>query len=88
MTGFACNLLLFVFFYFHSLYVMNMCLIIWLYCYVFKWHCLYSVGYYPVAHSRHPGVNSRELRTGTTHSPRDNTNKSVIGNQWSARITL
>ena len=30
------------------------------------------------------------MRTGTSHSPGDNTNKSSIanGNQWSTRITL
>jgi len=67
-----------------------MFLIIWIYCDILKWHFLDSVGYYPAANSRHLNVNTRVMRTGTSHSPRDTTNKNFIanGNQCSTRITL
>ena len=80
----ACDWLLFVFYYFYVLYDTTYVLIIPIYCDVNKLHCLDSVGFYPAAHSRHLGVNSRVLWTGTSNSPGDNTNKSVSGNQWSA----
>jgi len=49
-----------------------------------------SIIYYPDAHSRHLGVNSRVLRTGTFRSSRDNTNNSTSPNakKQTAEITL
>jgi len=84
VTVCAFDWLLFVFYYFYILYDTPYILIIPKYCGVIKFYCLDSVGYYPAAHSRHLGVNSRVLWTGTSHSPGDNANKSASGNQWSA----
>jgi len=48
-----------------------------------------SVGYYPVAHSRHLGVNSRVLRSATSHWPRVHTNHThTTTMQWTTPITL
>jgi len=47
-----------------------------------------SVGYYPVAQSRHTDVNSRVLRKATSQSPRINPNLFVTGNQRTTVITL
>jgi len=79
---------LFYFLTFTVVIALLMFLIIPIYCDLFNWYRLDSAGYYPAAHSRHLCVNCRVLWTGTSHSPRDITNKSTTGNQWSARITL
>jgi len=86
----VCDWLVFVFYYFTDFPALFMILSTCVHCDQLKWHDLDSVGYYPVANSRQTSVNSWELRTGTSDSPRDDTNKSsrVSGNQWSTRITL
>jgi len=40
-----------------------------------------SVDFYPVAHSRHFGVNTRVFRTATSHCQHKNTDQLVTGNQ-------
>jgi len=47
-----------------------------------------SVSYYPVAHSRHFGVNIRELSIATFRSPTINSNKFFTGNQRITEIVL
>jgi len=45
-----------------------------------------SVGYYPVAYSRHFGVHLRVRKIATSRSQRIHTNQSVTGNQRTTEI--
>jgi len=47
-----------------------------------------SVGYYPVAHSRHLDVQISGIGIPTFISHRQNTNQSVTGHQRTTPITL